>query len=360
MDKRQRVIATVINDVVYDQRMIRICTSLSKRYDVALWGRRRSAIPADDRPYSQRRDRFLFQNGVLFYAEYNVRLFLRLLISSYDVVHSVDLDTLPAAYLACKIRGKRLVYDAHEYFTEVTELVHRPRVKAVWKALERWLIPKLDHAITVGPCIAEAFEEEYGTRFDVVRNCAEERTTVPNEDQGEYILYQGALNMGRGLEAAIQAMHRIDMPLYIAGSGDLEDELKDRTQREGLQDKVKFLGLLRPAELKAYTDKAYLGINVLENLGLSYYYSLSNKYFDYIQAGVPVVTNNYPEYQRLQDEYGCGVLADTTADSLVERVSFLLNNPSEYAELKKNCLIARHKLTWQNEENALMAVYDRV
>ncbi len=342
---------------MYDQRMIRICTSLSKKYNVSLWGRRKSSVSTSDRPYKQKRTKFLFNKGPVFYLEFNLRLFLRLLFTSFDIVHAVDLDTLPACYLASKIKRKQLVYDAHEYFTEVPELINRPKVQNIWLRIEQWILPNVKNAITVGEMIAKEYEAKYGVPFTVIRNCPNLKDQALEEGIGEYLLYQGALNMGRGLDEAILAMHQIDMELHIAGSGDLDGTLREFVMIEGLDDKVKFLGLVAPDDLPQITQKAFAGINVSENLGLSYYYSLNNKYFDYIHAGIPAVTNDFPEYQNLNSKYKCSVLCEATPDSIAQAVKLLIDDKELYQELKKNSLIARQELNWQNEETVLLRFY---
>ena len=72
----------------------------------------------------------LFNKGFLFYAEYNFRLFFLLLFSKKDILLSNDADTLLANFLASKLQNKKLVFDSHELFSEVPELVEKPFVKS--------------------------------------------------------------------------------------------------------------------------------------------------------------------------------------------------------------------------------------
>ena len=360
MESKPRIIATVINDVIYDQRMIRICASLTKKYDVELWGRVKSSEKTKSQPFTQRRFKFWMSTGPLFYLEYNVFVFWALLFTKFDVVHAVDLDTLPAAFLATKLKGKKLVYDSHEYFTEVPELISRSAKRKVWLAIERFFVPKLTTAITVGSKIAQEYQAKYGVKFQVVRNCPIQKP-MPLPIPGKpYLLYQGALNKGRGLEALVAAMPEIDMHLKIAGSGDIEEELKAQAADLGVLDKVSFLGMLDPADLPPLTVSAFAGINVSENLGLSYYYSLNNKYFDYVHAGLPAITNPFPEYMALEEKYPCSVYATSASQEIVKAVNLLLNDKELYQKLKKNCLLAARDLVWSNEEKTLLTVYEEI
>lgn len=356
-----RIIATVINDVAYDQRMIRICSSLTQfGHSVKLIGRRLDDLPDSDQVFEQQRLNMLFNSGPLFYILYNIKLFFILLRSSFDVVHAVDLDTLFPAYLVCKIRGKKLVYDAHEYFTEVPELIHRPAKRRIWLLLQDYLIKRLNNAITVSQSIADELEKEYGIPFLVLRNCPVKEPQNDRDQKENYILYQGALNRGRGLELLIHSMQHLDVNLKIAGSGDLEVDLKQLVNQLELQDKVEFLGKLDPDDLRVITSKAFIGYNLSENMGKSYYYSLNNKFFDYVHAGLPAITNAFPEYISLNEEFECCLFCEHSKDELVKTVNLLLDDKDLYGKLEKNCFLASEVWNWQNEELKLKALYAKL
>ena len=361
MEQKPRIISTVINDVIYDQRMIRICTSLSKNFEVSLWGRVKTNHNILDRPFEQKRFKFLINKGPLFYFLYNLRIFCKLLYSRFDIVHSVDLDTLPAGYFASKLKGKKLVYDSHEYFTEVPELLNRPKVRNFWINIENYILPKLKNAMTVGEMIAKEYEAKYGVNFSVIKNAPVfKHSTNQTSYNASYLIYQGALNKGRGLESLIEAMKFINIKLKIAGTGDIEMELKQKVLDLKLDHKVEFLGLLEPQDLPQLTQDAFLGINVSENLGLSYYYSLNNKFFDYIHAGLPAITNKFPEYQNLDEKYRCCEFADCNPKSIAKAVNLLINDSSKYALLKKNCFLAKEELNWNCEEEKLLEFYANI
>lgn len=357
---------TVTNDLSYDQRMQRIAHSLAGAgYAVTLVGRRRPhSIPLLEAPYRQVRLTCRFDKGKLFYLEYNLRLWWYLLSHPFDLVCAVDLDTLLPGFFVSRLRRKPLVYDAHEYFTEVPEVVRRPLIQRLWRILARMIIPRLRYAYTVGPALAEQLTKRYGITFSVIRNLPEAApfAPAPSSPGRPVILYQGALNEGRGLEAAITALqHFPGAELWLAGEGDKSIALRDLARRLGVDKRVRFLGFLQPEQLKQLTPKATLGLNLLENRGQSYYYSLANKAFDYIQAGLPSLQMDFPEYRRLQDQYEVfHLLPNLELSTVVAAIDRLLSDNGYRQHLQANCLRAAPQLTWQQEEPKLLAFYQSI
>ncbi len=359
----KKIVFTVTNDITYDQRMERICTSLSsKYYDVTLIGffKKRSVKP-ENKPYKQIRLPVFFRKGKLFYLEYNFRLFWYLVFKKYDIYCGVDLDTLLPVYLNSRIKRKPCVYDAHEYYTELPEIVDRPLIKKMWTLLERFLLPRIKYNYTVGYSIAETLSKKYKQPYIVVRNVPLLSENEQYVNKQNFILYQGALNKGRGLENLMLAMENIDTQLYIAGEGDLSKELRSFAAQLPHAKKIRFLGYVRPAELKQYTFQAKLGVNFIENMGLSYYFSLSNKFFDYIHAGLPQVTMNFPEYKKLNDQYKVALLIDDLEPVTISTsINKLLADTTLYSTLKNNSIIAAKELNWQKEEISLLKFYDDI
>ena len=147
----KHAIVSVINDLVTDQRVNKSCLALQKAgYVVLLVGRKqRKSPPMDERSYATHRMKLLFEKGPLFYAEYNIRLFFFLLFHRANLLLSNDLDTVLPNYFISRLKGSKMVFDSHEYFTETPELVNRPKVQRVWKRIEGFVVPKLDEMITV-------------------------------------------------------------------------------------------------------------------------------------------------------------------------------------------------------------------
>lgn len=363
-----KIILTVTNDLTYDQRMIRIATSLSKaNYQVLLVGRnRKESKPIIAQPFEQKRLNCWFNKGKFFYVEYNIRLFFFLLFSKFDGVCSIDLDTILAGYYSSKLKGKVCIYDAHEYFTEVPEVVERPKIKAVWEWVGTKTIPNLTYCYTVCESLQKVFKEKYGTAFEVIRNVPFEQPRAAYlplpTDEKVILLYQGALNDGRGLEEMIIAMQAIENAVFwMAGEGDLSQDLRAMVKRLDVEDKVKFLGYIPPHELKEVTQKAHIGINLLKNKGLNYYYSLANKFFDYIQVGKPSLNMDFPEYHTIVSQYPVGLLLENLeTNTIVTAIQKIIQNPAVYQQMQNACSIAAPVFVWEKEEQKLIDFYNKI
>jgi glycosyltransferase involved in cell wall biosynthesis len=316
-----------------------------------------SSLDAGNVPFRIDRFRMLFTRGPLFYACYNLRLALKLLFAKKpDLLISNDLDTLPACYTASRIRRIPLIYDSHEFFTQLPELIQRKRVQSVWLWIEKTLVPRLDYALTVSQSIATIYRRLYGTPFRVVRNVPEKKERSARDSvskgtgQGQMIIYQGALNVGRGLELMIDAMQYVEEARFvIAGTGDIDIELKGKVEQIGLADRIEFRGRLLPEDLTSLTMQADLGISLEEDRGLSYRYSLPNKLFDYIQCRVPVLCSALPEMARIVESYGVGIsTAERDPEKLAGIIRYMLKERSGNAWMDALDRAAE-ELCWENE-----------
>ena len=358
----KKIIFAVTTDLNYDQRMQRICTTLQREgFAVTLVGRKwPTSQPLAPAPYQQYRLSCFFSSGKLFYAEYSLRLALYLLIRKYDVYCAVDLDTALPMVAKARMAGAVFGYDAHEYFPEVVEVTDRPVIKKVWETVEQVVVPRTDFAYTVTSSLAYLFEKKYGRKFQVVRNIPPLEGFAPRPKPEKYILYRGALNAGRGLEVLLQAMQQVEGRLVLCGEGDLSAELRRLAGELGVGEKVEFRGYLLPGHLLEVTRQAYVGVMLLENRGQSYYYSLSNKFFDYLHAGIPQISVDFPEYRLLNDRYRVADLVSLNPSDISRSLNRLLHDHHHYRTLASNCERARQELNWQQEEQHLISLYKQL
>lgn len=376
---KKRVFCTVTNDLNFDQRMIRICTSLTDAgFSVTLVGRRnRGSLPLADQPYRQHRLAMWAKRGKLFYVEYQIRLLIFLLFRKMDGICAIDLDSILPCYLISRLRRIPRVYDAHELFCEMQEVVSRPFIHRVWKKVERFAVPGFQNGYTVNAQLAGKFRQLYGVEYAVIRNLpvldmdsaagdgAAGASVGPARGDwslpGRYILYQGAVNKGRCFETLIPAMQQVDARLMICGDGNFMEQARGLVRQHGLEEKVIFRGYVRPEELKTITKSAWCGITLFDRRGLSNYYSLANRFFDYMHAGIPQLAMNYPAYREINNCYPIAVLINEpgvreVADALNE----LLTNPDLYQSLSEGCKQARLRYNWQEEEKILIRLYQQL
>jgi len=368
----KRVIVSVINDLSTDQRVHKTCVTIhALGYDVLLVGRRqRKSLPLSSRRYKMKRMSLFFEKGALFYLEYQIRLFFYLLFQPSDILVSNDLDTLLPNYLISKLKKRTLVYDTHELFCEVPELQNRPFKRNIWKSIERRIFPKLKYVFTVNESIATIYKEEYKVDVQVVRNVpllyyqnnlvkrSKKELGIPEDKK--IILLQGAgINVNRGAEEAVQAMKYIDgAVLLIIGSGDVIDFLKQLTIELTVSSKVLFIGKIPFQELRQYTQHADLGLTLDKATNLNYKFSLPNKLFDYIHAGVPVLSSDLPELKKIIYTYNIGECIDGhDPQAIAKKISTMLHEETLHQVWKKNTKIAAENLNWEKEEQQLIAVY---
>lgn len=365
---KKRIILSVSNDLNSDQRLHKVCTSLlNHQYEPILIGRfLKGRSKPIERAYECKRFQLWFNNGPLFYMNLNVKLFFYLLRAKADILIANDLDTLPANYLAAKLSGKELVYDSHEYFTEVPELIDRPFVQSIWKRIESFLLPKIKYAYTVSPSIAATYEEMYGLKMQLVRNfplLVSYEDSISTIKKEVSVIYQGALNAARGIEELIDAFSKSELQnesLWILGEGDIEEELKNKVDQLGIQSRVTFLGRIPLEKLSDFTVKARIGVSLERSISKNYDFALPNKVFDYIQLGVPVLYSPLKDLSELVKELNIGEeLQSHHPEELAKQISQMLHS-NRYEEWVVNCKNAAPDLSWQNEEKVLLKLIDDV
>jgi glycosyltransferase involved in cell wall biosynthesis len=249
-------------------------------------------------------------------------------------------------------------------------VIHRHLVRKVWLHLESSLLPRLREMITVSDSIAEIFRERYGIPVSVVRNIPPNRgfkKTHTREDlklpaDRKIIILQGSgINIQRGAEELIQAMRYLDgYHLLLIGGGDVMGKLKQMAQDLSLGDRILFRGRMPVEELFQYTCNADLGISIDKDTNPNYRYSLPNKLFDYIHAGIPVLASPLVEVKRIVEEYEIGtMIRDHNPEHIAECIKSTFSNEKQLAKWKENLKFAASALNWEKEKSKLEAIFEK-
>lgn len=362
------IYVSVITDLTTDQRVIRICSTLQQMgFEVTVLARElRGSLPLGEYPFAAKRIKCYFSKGVMQYAEFNLKLFWRLLFCKTHYLLANDLDSLLPNYLVCRLRGKKLFYDTHEYFTGVPELRQSPIKRKIWKWIEDFIFPKLPVVYTVNECVQQLYKNEYGNTIGIVRNVPMQTAVnpmpMPEAWQGKkIILMQGAgINVGRGGLELLEALRLLleDYILVYIGGGTQWDTIAQKTIEWQLQHRVSMLKKMAPADLKRYTPLAHIGCSLDSFDDINYRCNLPNKIFDYIHASVPVLATAIPEVKRIVETYQCGVcIQNLDAGSIAHAIRQIVENEDNYNLYQQNCSKAAAELNWETESEKLKAIY---
>ncbi|MCQ4286356.1 glycosyltransferase family 4 protein [Pseudomonas stutzeri] len=287
-----------------------------------------------------------------------------------DVVHAHDVNTLPTAWLAAVFSGAKLVYDAHEISTSREGYSSFRRLVAV---VEKALMPRANGTITTTVARAKFFARAYGIERPVVlqnRPRHQQFFLASNRIRKELglvrpwpiILYQGGVQQGRGLERLARVAADVSDAYFVfIGGGRLDTSLRCIVVKLQLEERVRFIPTVALAELPSYTASADIGVQPIENTCLNHYTTDSNKLFEYVQAGLPVVASDLPEIRRVVREHDLGLLVppgDSAALSAALRELVANKSKRQYyaAQSRKASAI----LSWESQEHELLALYERV
>lgn len=283
-----------------------------------------------------------------------------------DIVHCNDISALPVGVLIKLFSRKvTVVYDCHEHQTEIKGLGGKKQ--KFMKKLEALLVKFADQVCTVSGAIADDYARLYQIpRPALVLNCPFYQEQGPNNlfreqlgiraDQ-KIFLYQGGFAVGRGIELLLEAFSGLetdDNIIVFMGSGPLESQVRKKADE---QSTIFFYPGVSPDVLLGYTASADYGISFADDSCLNHSYCLPNKLFEYLMAGLPVLTSNLVEMKTLVESQGVGVVAPTNnVEGFRQAVQNLL--AQDLPTLQSNVLKAREIYCWEQQEKALKAIYD--
>lgn len=361
----KKIIVSVISDLVTDQRVQKECNTLHKAgYEILLIGRKSNRkFLLKELPFKTIRFSNPFSKGPLMYFVFNCQLFIFLLLKKADILWANDLDTLFPNYLISVLKRSHLIYDSHEYFTES---IYKNSSKKIWERLENLLFPRLKNVITVNDSIKDAYENKYKVPVTVLRNVpykyiaqnTEEAIFLPGDKKN--LLIQGmGINENRGAEEAVMMMRFLpeDFNLYFIGDGTILPKLKKMVNDFNIETKVIFIDVLPYQQMMSYTRQCFLGL-IFEKIDVSdeHLYSLPNKLFDYIHAGLPVLSSKATEIKSIITKYRIGDFIDSfDPEEIAKKIIAISEDKKTYDLWKYNTIKASEELNWENEEKILIS-----
>jgi glycosyltransferase involved in cell wall biosynthesis len=371
MPDMKKIAFSVTNCICNDQRVLKMAGTVSQPgREITIIGRKQGdCCERDTVPYRTKRFSMLIQKGALFYMFYNIRLFGFLLFHRFDLLVSNDLDTLLPNWLISKIKRVPLIYDSHEYFTGVPELQDRLFVKWIWKTLERIMFPGIKNILTVSDSIGHQYELEYGIRPITVRNCSWysgniipfSRTEMGISEDHLLLILQGTgINIDRGGPELIEAVKMVEnVTLLIVGSGDMIGILKEKAGELNISDRVRIIPKVSWGDLMRYTRSADAGLSLDKDTNINYRFSLPNKLFDYISAGIAIIAGDLPEVSNIVNRNKCGIIIpEISSLAIASAIRRLQDDPGLLTELRKNAALASEYLNWDNESAKVKSLYD--
>ncbi len=309
---------------------------------------------------------------MFFYLFYQIRLFVYLIRNAApDLYFSNDTDTLLPVFLASKIKKVPFFFDSHELFWEVPELEGKFLKQNLWKWIEKMCIPLAKASFTVNDSIARILKDRYHREFQVIRNISSEYDTFPisielqkkisslleKSGNRKILLYQGSgINIHRGLEEMLEAMELLkdEFVLWLAGGGDVWEKLKNRVDEKKLENSVFFIEKVPRGELNFITRNAHVGLSLDKPINKNYINSLPNKVFDYIHAGIPLISSKIREIENIISKYEIGItLSNHDPECMASEIKNFMNS-LKYDKCKENVILAQKELKWDNEKKILI------
>ncbi|MBL6646183.1 MAG: glycosyltransferase [Flavobacteriales bacterium] len=380
-----RIANVVLNDFTRDNRVLKVSQSLAEDgHDVTVVALHKEGLPMSEQRTGWRVVRTRVRTaalprGTVFGVVKMAELALRVVWKwrKVEAWHCNDIEAFVLGWCAQRLNPRlKLIYDCHEFEAERNAKPAIERKLVGW--LERRMIRKAAAVITVSPSIAEAYRERYASfglpEVHLVRNIPAPRPSNATQEgmppdhfrarfgipQEAFIaLYQGAFTYNRGLEMALAAMEGISdsgIHLVLMGYGPLQalvDETAARLPHVHVHPAVPY------EEVLEHTRSADVGLVSVKPTCLSYRYCLPNKLFEYILAGVPVLSNDLPDCRALIETFGVGsIVAQDDAAGWQQALQDLHQGGT--TAFAPGLERAAASLSWGGEAERLCAVYREV
>jgi glycosyltransferase involved in cell wall biosynthesis len=363
MPDKKKVVITFLGNIDYDTRCNNLFNTLTEEgYDVDFIGfdwltENFSTSKGKKTVYKLSKK----SSSIFFYFKFYSLLKLHLLSRKYDIIFAEDVYCLPVCVILGKIKGAKVIYDCRELFGFLAGLKERKFIQKFWQVVEKIFIKKSNLVLTTGEMDSEFIRKNYHVKNElVVRNLPVYKksdsqfdyySNLRLEKSKKVLLYQGVVLHGRGLKMIFDFLQTTDdFVLVVIGGGEKLTYYKNLSQQLNISNKVFFIGKIPQDKLINYTAGAFVGLTLIENISLSYYYALPNKLFEYVMAEIPVIATDLPQMKKIIDEYKVGfTIEENNIGQLRETLYKLKDDEKLYNQLKANCRNASEHLNWRKE-----------
>lgn len=292
-----------------------------------------------------------------------------------DVYHAHDMTALPACYLAAVLRHKRLVFDAHELPVTDPSITRRPLLRRFVTLLMRRMVPRCDGVLTVSPPIAPEIQRRFGgPPVTLVRNLPSYQSVPRSDRLRRYLnlppetriaLYQGGFQNNRALDSLVHAAPFLapNTIIVLLGWGPTQAHLEALIEETGVGDRVKIVPRVPYEELLEWTASADIGLTLfLASWSVSIAMCLPNKLFEYLMAGLPVLTTPLEAIVEMVERYDVGRVAPSLEPSVIGKaINDLLEDQQALERMRANALRASQQdLHWAVESQRLVEFYQHL
>jgi glycosyltransferase involved in cell wall biosynthesis len=386
--RRKRICMHVQSPAITDPRVMREASALAEaNYDVSIVD-----IEHHQRPKSEWVDGVLVEHvfispksvqhynpvqaipWLLFKVTRTLRSALKVIGTRADAYHAHDITSLPACYVAASLRRKALIFDAHELPLTQPHIVEKRLVTGVSRALLRLMLRRCQGAITVSPRLVDEMQKLYGgPRATLVRNIPDYQASAQSDRLRQHFglppttriaLYQGYFQANRSLDALVRAAQYLASGnvIVLLGEGSHLGMVEALIAELGVGDRIKIKSYVPHVELLSWTASADLGLTIFSrDISLSLRYCLPNKLFEYLMAGLPVLTTPLDAVVELVRRYEVGLeIENLEPEVIAAGINRALANPVELARMRANALAAcERELRWDVEKGSLVNLYHR-
>ncbi len=358
------------NNISYDSRVQNEALALSKNFEITVIARK---FPNQGSlrqiPFRVKRINYRgFRLGLLNILSSFWSLSMACFKENPDVFHAHDIDGLLCAFLAALFKRKILIYDSHELWSDIYPFTNLRGVRWLLPLLEKVLMTKVAAGITVNQSIAKYLSGKYHRSFLAIYNTTDSklqkapinlRKSFPNQ---KLIIHSGGANEGRGFEEMILAAAILpkNYRLIFLGAGLAKSEIEENITALKLKKKIAFLPAVKPDEIVSVVSQADLGLALTQKISLSYYYSLPNKLFQYINGELPVLGSNFPEFKNIIVSNHIGQVVNPSEPGLIAKKIVEMIKPLNQKKYRQNLKKIKKNYRFEAETKKLVLFYENL